>query len=49
MWSCGVVLYVLLAGYLPFDDSNLMNLYKKVSNSFLKFSLLDGIFQQCLF
>jgi 5'-AMP-activated protein kinase catalytic alpha subunit len=24
---------VLLAGYLPFDDSNLMNLYKKISNA----------------
>ncbi|XP_077248994.1 CBL-interacting protein kinase 32-like isoform X1 [Tasmannia lanceolata] len=31
LWSCGVILFVLLAGYLPFDDSNLMTLYKKVS------------------
>ncbi|KAF9598460.1 hypothetical protein IFM89_027893 [Coptis chinensis] len=31
LWSCGVILFVLLAGYLPFEDSNLMNLYKKVS------------------
>lgn len=31
LWSCGVILFVLLAGYLPFDDSNLVNLYKKVS------------------
>lgn len=31
LWSCGVVLFVLLAGYLPFDDPNLLTLYKKVS------------------
>ncbi|GAB4859284.1 CBL-interacting serine/threonine-protein kinase 3 [Ancistrocladus abbreviatus] len=31
LWSCGVILFVLFAGYLPFDDSNLMNLYKKIS------------------
>ncbi|XP_044482206.1 CBL-interacting serine/threonine-protein kinase 3-like [Mangifera indica] len=31
LWSCGVILFVLIAGYLPFDDSNLINLYKKIS------------------
>ncbi|KAH9331094.1 hypothetical protein KI387_003202, partial [Taxus chinensis] len=30
LWSCGVILFVLMAGYLPFDDSNLMTLYKKI-------------------
>ncbi|GAB4856265.1 Non-specific serine threonine protein kinase [Ancistrocladus abbreviatus] len=30
IWSCGVVLFVLLAGYLPFHDSNLMEMYRKI-------------------
>nr|GMD89533.1 CBL-interacting serine/threonine-protein kinase 23 [Ipomoea batatas] len=30
LWSCGVILYVLMAGYLPFEDSNLVALYKKI-------------------
>ncbi|KAK9288527.1 hypothetical protein L1049_016986 [Liquidambar formosana] len=29
-WSCGVMLYVFLAGFLPFDDSNLVTMYKKI-------------------
>lgn len=31
IWSCGVVLFVLLAGYLPFQDPNLLEMYKKIS------------------
>ncbi|KAG8371557.1 hypothetical protein BUALT_Bualt13G0100400 [Buddleja alternifolia] len=30
VWSCGVVLFVLTAGFLPFNDPNLMSLYKKI-------------------
>ncbi|KAK7290395.1 hypothetical protein RIF29_04791 [Crotalaria pallida] len=30
IWSCGVILYVLLAGYLPFNDKNLMQMYRKI-------------------
>ncbi|CAL5358254.1 unnamed protein product [Camellia sinensis] len=29
LWSYGVILFVLFAGFLPFEESNLMELYKK--------------------
>ncbi|VVB13541.1 unnamed protein product [Arabis nemorensis] len=36
IWSCGVVLFVLLAGYLPFHDSNLMEMYRKIGKADFK-------------
>eukprot|EP00253_Pinus_taeda_P000279 PITA_00279 len=33
LWSCGVILFILMAGYLPFEDSNIMRLYKKISKA----------------
>uniref|UniRef100_A0A8C9U4K0 BR serine/threonine kinase 2 n=1 Tax=Scleropages formosus TaxID=113540 RepID=A0A8C9U4K0_SCLFO len=30
VWSCGVILFALLVGALPFDDDNLRNLLEKV-------------------
>ncbi|XP_065877976.1 CBL-interacting serine/threonine-protein kinase 12-like [Euphorbia lathyris] len=30
IWSCGVILFVLMAGYLPFHDQNVMLMYKKI-------------------
>lgn len=30
LWSCGVILFILMAGYMPFDDKNLIKLYRKI-------------------
>lgn len=37
LWSCGVILFVLMAGYLPFDDSNLIYLYRKIEKADFRF------------
>ncbi|CBI30698.3 unnamed protein product, partial [Vitis vinifera] len=36
MWSCGVILFVLMAGFLPFHDPNLMEMYRKISRGEFK-------------
>ncbi|KAJ4883259.1 CBL-interacting serine/threonine-protein kinase 10 [Raphanus sativus] len=36
VWSCGVVLFVLLTGYLPFYASNLMEMYRKIGKAQFK-------------
>ncbi|CDP08626.1 unnamed protein product [Coffea canephora] len=33
VWSCGVILFVLMAGYLPFDEQNLVALYRRIQKA----------------
>ncbi|XP_010274219.1 PREDICTED: CBL-interacting serine/threonine-protein kinase 4-like [Nelumbo nucifera] len=36
-WSCGVILFVLLAGFLPFNDANLTGMYRKMQRREFQF------------
>ncbi|KAG8761113.1 hypothetical protein FRC14_006819 [Serendipita sp. 396] len=41
IWSCGVILYALLTGRLPFDDPNVNNVLKKVRDG--RFTIPDWV------
>ncbi|KAK9449225.1 uncharacterized protein V1518DRAFT_286282 [Limtongia smithiae] len=41
IWSCGVILFALLTGHLPFDDDNIRNLLMKVQAG--KFVMPDDL------
>ncbi|KAL1542074.1 Non-specific serine threonine protein kinase [Salvia divinorum] len=36
IWSCGVILFVMLAGHLPFYCTNLMDMYRKIAKGSYK-------------
>ena len=37
VWSCGVIMFALVCGYLPFEDPNTTNLYQKILKGKIKF------------
>ena len=41
VWSCGIIMYILLIGYPPFDGKNNKNLYKNIQNNKVDFSGSD--------
>eukprot|EP01064_Diplonema_japonicum_P015181 TRINITY_DN22945_c0_g1_i1.p1 TRINITY_DN22945_c0_g1~~TRINITY_DN22945_c0_g1_i1.p1 ORF type:complete len:293 (+),score=43.43 TRINITY_DN22945_c0_g1_i1:53-931(+) len=38
IWSCGVIVYAMLAGYLPFDDPNMNTLCDKIEKGVYRMS-----------
>ena len=36
IWSCGIILFALLTGHLPFDDENIRNLLLKVKAGYFQ-------------
>lgn len=49
VWSCGVILYALLVGALPFDDDNLRQLLEKVLKYFFDYEAEKFYYKLCFF
>lgn len=45
IWSCGVVLFAMVCGYLPFEDPQTNVLYKKILNT--EYSIPDFVSNDC--
>ena len=45
VWSCGIILFAMTCGYLPFEDPDTNTLYKKILNG--KFEIPKTISKPC--
>ena len=45
IWSCGVILYAMVCGYLPFEDPKTNVLYKKILNA--DYTIPDFVSEEC--
>ena len=45
IWSCGVILYAMVCGYLPFEDPKTNLLYKKILNA--EYTIPDFVSEEC--
>ena len=45
IWSCGVILFAMVCGYLPFEDPDTNKLYRKIIDG--KFDIPDWVSDDC--
>lgn len=45
MWSCGVIIYAMVCGFLPFEDPKTNKLYQKILNA--EYSIPDFVSDEC--
>ena len=45
MWSCGVIIYAMVCGFLPFEDPKTNKLYQKILNA--EYSIPEFVSDSC--
>jgi serine/threonine protein kinase len=45
VWSCGVILFAMVCGYLPFEDPDTNIVYKKILSG--KFEIANWVSKPC--